>query len=70
VKDFLSNGTLDCRYARIILLSKEWWSEEVVVLRLDGLIMLIVSLGDWLVLLFLLLLVIVVVSLGRYAFCG
>jgi hypothetical protein len=33
VEDFLSNGTLDRRYARIILLSKEWSSEEVVILR-------------------------------------
>jgi hypothetical protein len=30
VEYFLIDGTLDHRYARVILLSKEWWSEEVV----------------------------------------
>jgi hypothetical protein len=34
MEDSLSNGTLDRWYARIVLLSKEWWSEEMVVLRL------------------------------------
>jgi hypothetical protein len=29
----LSNSTLDHRYARIILLSKKWWTMEVVILR-------------------------------------
>jgi hypothetical protein len=33
MKDLLTNGTLNRQYARIILLSKEWWSEDVVVLR-------------------------------------
>jgi hypothetical protein len=56
VEDLLTNGTLDCQYARVILLCKERWSEEVVVLRMIVLIMLIVSSGDWLVLFFLLLL--------------
>ena len=33
MEDSLSNGILDRWYARIILLGKEWQSEEVVVLR-------------------------------------
>jgi hypothetical protein len=32
MEDLLTNGTLDRQYARLILLSKEWWSEEVVIL--------------------------------------
>jgi hypothetical protein len=36
MEDLLTNGTLDHWYARVILLSKKWWSEEVVILRLDG----------------------------------
>jgi hypothetical protein len=32
MEDLLTNGTLDRHYSRIILLSKEWWSEEVVIL--------------------------------------
>jgi hypothetical protein len=32
MEDLLTDGTLDHRYARIILLLKEWWSVEVVVL--------------------------------------
>jgi hypothetical protein len=36
VEDLLTDGTLDHRYAKVILLSKEWWSEEVVILQLDG----------------------------------
>jgi hypothetical protein len=31
-KNLLTNGTLDRRHARVILLHKKWWSEEVVVL--------------------------------------
>jgi hypothetical protein len=36
VEDLLTDGTLDRQYAKVILLSKEWWSEEVVILQLDG----------------------------------
>jgi hypothetical protein len=32
MEDLLTDGTLDRRYARIILLLKEWWSKEVVLL--------------------------------------
>jgi hypothetical protein len=32
MEDLLTDGTLNRWYARIILLLKEWWSEEVVIL--------------------------------------
>jgi hypothetical protein len=74
VEDLLTNSTLDRRYARIILLSKKWWSEEVVVLRSDGVDYVDCLFSDGLVLFFLLLLfffflVTIVVSSGIYAFC-
>jgi hypothetical protein len=36
VKDSLSNCVLDRWYARIFLLSKEWWSEQVIILWSEG----------------------------------
>jgi hypothetical protein len=36
MEDLLTDGTLDRWYTRVILLLKEWWSKEVVILRSDG----------------------------------
>jgi hypothetical protein len=73
MKDLLTNGTLNRRYAKVILHKKQW-SERWSYSNRMVLIMLIVSSSDWMVLFFLLLfvffLVTVVVSTDRYAFYG